>query len=222
MARRIAEVHNLIAKTMRERVYFITLTSHPNWRGIPRVYGPELDEHVNYKRRRAFNLFVDRIRKLRCYRGHYWTTEYHPGKGENAGTIHHHLILRTSGFWNYKQVVVEWSKRYCGSNNGLDIRNPTTGNKAWSYLYGAYKYLDLVDDTEELPFRWWGTSQVARKWKQWADETPVHLPTFTVATMYRARCARVPKHEALSSSARATILHETRRQVRQTKRSRPL
>lgn len=212
-ARRIAEVHATIAKYRNERVYLATHTTAPDWVGMR---GPsEVPRHkqINHRRREAFSKFLDRLRKEPGFRGCFWVTELHEGergKGSNLGTIHHHAVIRFSGFWNWRPLVQQWSWKYCGSSNGLDIADPVPGKQAYRYLMGAWKYLDL-DHEAQLPFRWWGTTRIARKWKQAMDETCIFSPVLNGSPSFKARCARVSKATALIGSARVTMMYEQRR-----------
>lgn len=212
----VSRVHSLIARHTGQRCYLITHTTAPTF--LPNGgYGPHTPNTLNHARREAFRLLLDRLRKLPGYRGHFWTTELHPGNGPNRGTIHHHCVLRHDGYWAYNAFIRRWSLRYCGSVNGLDVQASCQGRHAWEYLGKAWSYLRaeayLNKETGELeemilPFRCWGTSKVVRKVKVHPDEValisdPVYLPT-----KHRARCARIPRYDALARCARSTLDHE--------------
>lgn len=216
-ARNVAWLHAAIAELTGQRVYLITHTSSPNWLGPRRAVG--MKRNAMHVRRESFRLFLDRLRKMPGYRGHYWTTEIHPGEGENAGTIHHHIAARFSGFWNYRNDIQRWSARYCGSNNGLDVRPPSKRAGAYAYLGAAHSYLtkDPVDKSTgeviplELPFRCWGTSSVTRTVRELNDAIPL---LGTKSGNRFAKCARTDTKLARKLCALATIQEEQRRHVK--------
>jgi len=212
---RVAEVHGLMARTLAQKVYLVTHTTSPEFIGRRRYVGTPAAP-IDQRRRASLALLLDAIRKLPGYRGHYWVAELHEGErnnggGANLGTLHHHIAVRLSSYWDYRRSVQVWSMRYCGSRNGLDV-SPPKGNGSWKYLFGCWKYLDL-EHAHELPFRWWGTSAIPRKWTVHPDE--VRLDTRALrSTNWKVRCARIYKEDALSDAARIANLKETRRQVK--------
>lgn len=117
-----------------------------------------------HDRRAAWRRCIDRFRKMDEVVAYQWMTEYHPGTGANGGTIHHHAVLVMSSYWNYAPHVTRWSMRYCNSKNGLDIRAIGHGG-ASEYVIDDLAYVAKTvtgGARMGLPFRWWGSSQVAR------------------------------------------------------------
>lgn len=216
-AKRVARVHALVAKACAHKVYLITHTVSSDY--VPRHRVGEPGESRDRVRRRLFRSLLDRIRKEPLYRGHFWTTELHGGGGANEGTIHHHLAVRMAGYWAYKCKIKEWSKRYSGSVNGLDVSPPQHANRSYGYVTKAFRYMTKSAETAELPFRWWGTSEVARSWRQDYDDTYL-LPSVRVVEPGRnfPVCARVPAWHAIMSCARIVVDKESRRDLERRKR----
>lgn len=187
--RAVTHVHARVAQG--EWVYLITHTM-----------SDAADEHV---RRRQFRKVLDRVRKLKDYAGHLWTTERHA-----SGHIHHHLCLRMLAYWDYARVIRSWSMRYAGSPNGLDISARSNGlgeSRAVFYAAKAFFYAAKragVDD--KLPFRWWGTSKIARQFRAADEDLPV---LFTAASANSwPKCAMVPRQWAVVGCAKATERYE--------------
>jgi len=163
-------------------------------------------------RRRMFRRFLDRVRKLRNVAGMMWTTERH-----KRGQLHHHCVLRMFEPFDYTRYVVAWSMRYCGSPNGLDIAPPKwvpnhqTEEEAAMYAAKGFWYGIKGQGTDdELPFRWWGTSRIARK----VECSQEDLPTLhTLASKNRwPKCAYVSARWATEMTAlRTRGLEEARR-----------
>lgn len=194
------KVHALLGRT--GRAYFVTHTMPPSY--------------DNKQRREHHRRWLDRLRKEPGYRGHQWVTERHDGSGtrpELRGLIHHHAVVRFASAWNWRSQVQQWSKRYSGSNNGLDIQ------EVRSHLVGAYmgKALGYMSKAtgghDELPFRWWGTSRIVRTVRMRAEDAPI----YKVPEWHKGRpagwqsCAHVEDHMALTACARATELRELRK-----------
>jgi len=222
--RAVLELHGSMAS--RGSAYFVTLTSPPSWSA--------------QARREGLRNFLDRLRKCPGYMGHVWVTELHGGVGlsawhggpdwegvqlkrcivhplrltrrTNFGTIHHHVLIRFGGTsWVYRNSVVEWSRRYTGSVNGLDVRRIGKGGVSY-YMGKVTRYMKKAGARHALPFRWWGTSRIARRfvcsqeapWAVFVTETrPWRRGRF-----YRARiCGLVARAECRA----LTLLFEARR-----------
>lgn len=196
----VGRVHTLLAK--RERAYFVTHTMAPEW--------------SNDDRRKAFRRFLDRLRKEPGYCGHQWVTEMHPGE-TMQGLIHHHVFVRFTSAWMYRDRVQNWSKSYCGSSNGLDIQAVRTQHVG-GYMGKALGYMAKALDTDKLPFRWWGTSRVARSVTMRGRDVPVGVkPEWYKGEAVRHtanQCAYAPPHIALAACARLTSANEQRRRHR--------
>lgn len=143
---RIALTHAAVARKRGQRCYFLTHT-------MPMQVGNEL-------RRAKWRALIDRLRKEPEVAGYVWVTELHTQQCE--GLVHHHCLIRCRGYWDYRKVVQRWSKRYSLSSNGLDIQPVRTG-RVGGYMGKALGYLSKGSNEEKLPFRWWGTSSVARQ-----------------------------------------------------------
>jgi len=222
--RSVLDLHGSMAA--RGSAYFVTLTSSPSWSA--------------QARRDGMRLFLDRVRKCPGYMGHVWVTELHGGIGLNAwhggpqwdgvqlrrcsvhllrltrrsnfGTIHHHVLLRFAGTgWVYRNKVVEWSKRYTGSVNGLDVRRIAKGSVTY-YMSKVTRYMRKADQHHALPFRWWGTSRLARRFvcsqaEPWAVFVTETRPWMR-GRFYRARlCGAVARAECRA----LTLLYEAQR-----------
>lgn len=124
---------------------------------ITHTMAPHYD---HYARRDHWNRFIDRFRKLPEVYAYQWMTELHPGTGENAGTIHHHMVAVMRKRWNYNASIQGWSQRYSGSCNGLDVLKLSRNEQ---YVVDDLCYVEKTLREEghctELPFRWWGCSQ---------------------------------------------------------------
>lgn len=196
----VCKVHQLIARHACEKVYLITLTTAPDYIGPRRMVGTPAPT-IHQRRNTSLRLFVDRIRKEPLYRGHIWGAELHPGDGPNGDTVHYHIAVRMQSYWDYRNSVKRWSKRYCGSSNGLDISPPRSRSKAWWYFSRASHYALKGDVT--LPTRTWSTSRIMRKWTEDISNLPLTSPPSSNG--YRVRCGYVPRSHAISSSAAATM-----------------
>lgn len=152
---RIALINAALSKYYH--CYLITTTHPLDW-GI-------------MQRRKALNELLDVIRKDVDVVGYVWATERH-SKGESKGKIHHHLFVRCAERWDYRKVVVKWSKRYCGSPNGLDIRH--RGAEGALYSGKMARYVGK-DGTGLLPFRHWGSSKVVKQVEFGMWEYPTYV-----------------------------------------------
>lgn len=201
----VGRVHTLLAQ--RERSYFVTHTMAPEW--------------DNDDRRKAFRRFMDRLRKEDGYCGHQWVTELHNSEDTSDamhGRIHHHVVVRFSSVWYYGARVQRWSKHYCGSSNGLDIQAIRSSKHVGGYMGKALGYMTKALDTDKLPFRWWGTSRVARSVTMRGRDVPVGVkPEWYKGEAARHtanQCAYAPPHIALAACARLTSVNEQRRRHR--------
>lgn len=140
--RSILAVH--AALSVNRYPYLVTYTAPPSW--------------DVFRRRDHFALLLDALRKLPYYLGHIWTTERH-----KSGLIHQHIYIRFATRWEYAPTVNEWSIRYCGSSNGLDIQ-PIIGDyvSASNYVAKTLNYLTKSPILLPSSIRWWGTSYIAR------------------------------------------------------------
>lgn len=194
----VGKVHTELAKRNQERCYFITHTAAPAW-----------DDR---KRRERWRAFVDLLRKIPGYRGHLWVTERHAGGGAVDGFIHHHAVVRFSGTWAYAGDIQAWSKRYSGSNNGLEIERVRNTSKVGAYMAKAVGYITKDESGGTLPFRWWGTSDVAREAWTCSDGIPVGMRTeYYQKANWSNHCAYTTPKLALVLMA---IVTERRRQAR--------
>lgn len=184
----VAKVHARVATG--EWVYLITHTM-----------SDAADEKL---RRRMFRKVLDRVRKLKDYAGHMWTTERH-----KSGQLHHHLCLRMYSYWDYSRVIKSWSMRYTGSVNGLDVSTPPGIGESRAVNYAAKAFFYAVKrgpSGDKLPFRWWGTSKIARKFRCADDDLPV---LFTAASSNSwPKCAMVPRQWAVVGCAKFTERYE--------------
>jgi len=157
-------------------------------------------------RRRMFRKLLDRVRKLVDYAGHMWTTERH-----RRGQLHHHLAVRFRSPWKYRTYIQSWSKRYCGSVNGLDVSPQYGATRAFGYAGKAFFYAckDAKERKDTLPFRWWGTSKIVRKVRCSDQELP---PLLAMASKTRwVKCAYVSSAWATYLCAQRTERLEWRR-----------
>jgi hypothetical protein len=113
------------------------------------------DTFCQHCRRERFRKLLDTLRKDHRVLAYFWVTEFHEGGGPNDGTIHHHAIIITRGWWEYIEQAKRWSKLYSYSPNGVDIQ-------AVSSAWYAAKYASKGTSDRRLPFRWWGTSYLKR------------------------------------------------------------
>lgn len=188
-ARQVARLHARLAHG--QRVYLLTHTMADDW--------------SDTMRRASFRLLLDRLRKLPGNAGQMWSTERH-----ESGKLHHHVVMRHRGFWNYKAVVQKWSQRYCGSPNGLDVSPPRHGRAAFYATKGFAYTVKSAGTGDSLPFRWWGTSKVARK--AWLpDEDCPTLFALANRSPWGSQVAYVSSVFGLECCARVTREYELKR-----------
>ena len=187
-AKAVARVHTILAEG--QTTYLVTHTM--------------ADDCDHTVRRYCFRMFLDRLRKHPLYKGHLWCAERH-----ESGHLHHHVAVRMSGYWPYKECIQRWSKRYCQTVNGLDVQPPKRGRGAALYAVKAFWYLGKGIDTDKLPFRWWGTSKVQRKVFCTDDDLPPLL--MSVSTKWWPHCARVDVRWSANLCAAHTAQYELRR-----------
>lgn len=116
------------------RAYLVTLT-----------FGNDISNAERYERKQAFT------NNLRHYCWHYvWVTELHSDRER----VHFHYVVlcRRSKRNRLHDYVVDWSIRYCGSNNGLDITQIT------KTLFYVAKYIGKEKGEVESDRRLWGKS----------------------------------------------------------------
>lgn len=203
-AKAVATVHSHLAAG--QWCYLVTHTTPPDFLFCVAKVG-QRPLTLEHHQRSAFGAFLDRLRKEPGYCGHMWTCERH-----KSGQLHHHVAIRFRHRWNYAPLVVQWSQRYCGSVNGLDVSFEDKG-KAAQYVVKAFWYAaKSLGEGDDLPFRWWGTSKIARSVKLADHELP---QLFSVASRHPwAKCARVPGEWASLQAAKVSRQYELTRKHR--------
>lgn len=142
-AHRVKAVNKLVQRLAKGKlVYLVTGT----WRPC----------YSEKERARMWQRFVDRMRKEREVYAYQWVRERHPGPGPNEGTFHVHAAVVCSTTWNWRKRIQEWSKRYTGSNNGLDVKERRHAGYLIKYIVKGR------DSGDEASCRWWGCSKLQR------------------------------------------------------------
>jgi len=126
------------------------------------------DRISNEERHSAKNKFLDNFRKRRFPL--LWITEPHNDREDNEetsnvcgrkGLVHYHILSIHPTQWKYKKrngmgrfSITEWSLRYCGSNNGLDVK------KIDKTLFYLSCYFRKTPDVFTLNKRLWGCQRI--------------------------------------------------------------
>lgn len=118
----------------------------------------------NSERELRFQAFIDRLRKEVCR--YVWVKEVH-----KSGLYHWHIVVAMGRRWHYgkghrKRTVVDWSKLYCGSVNGIQVKPVRR-----SFFY-VMKYLAKHAQKPPKGVRTWGAGghDFARGWWMLTDD----------------------------------------------------